>query len=142
MNKVIMLGRLTRDPEIRYSQGSNPTAIANYSLAVNRKFKKDGEPEADFFNCTSFGKIAELAEKYLKKGSQVCIVGHMQNDNYTNKDGNKVYSTSIIVEEMDFVGGKQSDSNSKNTSKPNPANASNSFMTIPDNIGDEYLPFN
>ena len=87
MNKVILMGRLTRDPEVRYSQGANPTAVARFSIAVDRRFKREGEPDADFFNCTAFGKQAEFIERYLRKGVKILTAGRIQNDNYTNKDG-------------------------------------------------------
>ena len=90
MNKVILMGRLTRDPEVRYTQGDNAMAIARYSLAVDRRFKRDGEPDADFINCVAFGKSGEFAEKYLKKGTKVAVVGRIQTGSYTNKDGQKV----------------------------------------------------
>ena len=96
MNKVILLGNLTRDPEIRYSQGDNSLAIARFSLAVNRRFSKNGEKEADFFNCTAFGKQAEFVEKYFKQGSRMMLIGRIQNDNYTNKNGEKVYTVQVI----------------------------------------------
>ena len=139
MNKVIVIGRLTRDPEIRYGQ-ANGTAIASYSLAVNRRFKRDGEPDADFFNCVCFGKNAEFVEKYLVQGSKIAIVGSIQNENYTNKDGQKVYSTKIIVDEMEFAESKGS--GSQQSARPNPsAAAGDGFMNIPDGL-DEELPFN
>lgn len=149
MNKVILMGRLTRDPEIRYSQGANALAIARYSLAVNRTFKREGEPEADFFNCTCFGRTAEFAEKYLKQGTKVVVVGRVQNDNYTNKEGQKVYSVQIIVEEQEFAESKNASSDMggfqggfQPTSRPTPsAAAGDGFMNIPDGI-DEELPFN
>lgn len=106
MNKVILMGRLTRDPEVRYSQGENQTAIARYSLAVNRRFKREGDPEADFINCVAFGKQAEFAEKYLKKGTKMTITGRIQTGSYTNKDGVKVYTTDVIVEEQEFAESK------------------------------------
>jgi len=108
MNKVILLGNLTRDPEIRYTQ-SNNTAIARFTIAVSRRFKRDGEPETDFFNCTAFGKTAEFVENYMHKGSKAALSGRVQNDNYTNKNGEKVYSTQIIVDEIEFAERKQSD---------------------------------
>jgi len=108
MNKVILMGNLTRDPDIRYTQGNN-TAIARFTIAVSRRFKRDGEPETDFFNCTAFGKTAEFIEKYMHKGSKAALSGRVQNDNYTNKNGEKVYSTQIIVDEIEFAGRKQSD---------------------------------
>ena len=106
MNKIILLARLTRDPEVRYSQGENSMAIASFSVATNRKFKRDGEPDADFFNCTAFGKQAEFVEKYLKKGTKILLSGRVQNDNYTNKEGQKVYSVRIMVEEIEFAESK------------------------------------
>ena len=105
MNKVIMMGRLTRDPEVRYSQGASQTAIARFSLAVDRRWKREGEPDADFFNCTVFGRQADFVEKYLRQGTKVVVTGRIQNDNYTNKDGQKVYSVQIIVEEIEFADG-------------------------------------
>lgn len=87
MNKVILMGRLTRDPEVRYSQGASQTAVARFSIAVDRRFKREGEPDADFFNCTAFGKQAEFIERYLRKGVKVVVCGRIQNDNYTNKEG-------------------------------------------------------
>ena len=98
MNKTIMMGRLTRDPEVRYSQGANPTAVARFSIAVNRRFKREGEPEADFFNCVAFGKLGEFVERYYRKGMQVLVTGRLQNNNYTNKDGQQVYVIQIMVE--------------------------------------------
>lgn len=106
MNKVILMGRLTRDPEIRYSQGESSLAVAHYSLAVNRTFKRDGEPDADFINCVAFGRQAEFAEKYFHKGIRVVITGRIQTGSYTNKDGARVYTTDIIVEEQEFAESK------------------------------------
>ena len=142
MNKAIFMGRLTRDPEIRYSQGANATAIGRFTIAVDRRFKKEGEPEADFFNCTCFGKIAEFAEKYLKQGTKIVISGRVENDNYTNKDGQKVYGTRILVEECEFAESKANSS----TAEQKPQNTANNevkegFVNIPDGI-DEELPFN
>lgn len=136
-----MICRLTKDPEIRYGQ-ANGTAIASYGIAVNRRFKRDGEPDADFFNCVCFGRNAEFAEKYLAKGSKIAIVGSIQNENYTNKDGQKVYSTKILVDEMEFAESKSSGSDYQQSSRPAPSEASgDGFMNIPDGI-DEELPFN
>ncbi len=106
MNKVILLGRLARDPDIRYSQGENPMAIARYSLAVDRRFKRDDEQTADFISCVAFGKSAEFAEKYLKKGTKICVTGRIQTGSYTNKEGNKVYTTDVVVEEQEFAESK------------------------------------
>lgn len=138
MNKVILMGRLTRDPEIRYSQGENSTAIARFSLAVDRKFKRQGEPEADFFNCTAFGKQAEFVERYLKQGIKMLIVGRVQNNNYTNKDGQMVYSVQILVDEMEFAESKKS--SNQNQDGFQPAADSDGYMNIPGGLQDE-LPF-
>ena len=149
MNKVILMGRLTRDPEVRYSQGANATAVCRYSIAVDRRFKREGEPDADFFNCTVFGKGAEFAEKYLKQGTKIVITGRIENDNYTNKDGQKVYGTRILVEEQEFAesknaaGGNSGNFGGNTASAPAPAasTAGEGFMNIPDGV-DEELPFN
>ena len=149
MNKVILMGRLTRDPEVRYTQGENPMAIARYNLAVDRRFKKDGDEQtADFISCVAFGKVGEFAEKYFRKGTKIAISGRIQTGSYTNKDGVKVYTTDVVVEEQEFAESKNSNSNSNtenNSSAPvqqgyNPANM-DGFMNIPDGI-DEELPFN
>ena len=139
MNKVILMGRLTRDPEVRYTQGDNTMAIARYSLAVDRRFKRDGEPDADFINCVAFGKAGEFAEKYLKKGTKIAVVGRIQTGSYTNKDGQKVYTTDVVVEEQEFAESKNSGSSDNNQSAL--ANKDMGFMNIPDSI-DEELPFN
>ena len=102
MNKVSLMGRLTRDPDVRYSQGERATAVARYTLAVNRRFKRDGEPDADFINCVAFGRAGEFAEKYFRQGIKIVISGRIQTGSYTNKDGIKVYTTDVIVEEQDF----------------------------------------
>ena len=107
MNKVILMGRLTRDPEVRYSQGGeNPLAIARYTLAVDRRFKRDGEQTADFISCVSFGKTAEFAEKYFRQGMRITISGRIQTGSYTNRDGVKVYTTEVVVEEQEFAESK------------------------------------
>ena len=139
MNKCTLIGRLTRDPEVRYTQGDNAMAIARYSLAVDRRFKRDGEPDADFINCVAFGKSGEFAEKYLKKGTKVAVVGRIQTGSYTNKDGQKVYTTDVVVEEQEFAESKNSGSSDNNQSAP--VNKNTDFMNIPDGI-DEELPFN
>ena len=138
MNKVILIGRLTRDPEVRYSQGDSSTAIAKFSIAVDRRFKRDGEPDADFFNCTAFGKQAEFAERYLKKGTKMAVVGRIQNDNYTNRDGQKVYSVQIMVEEMEFAESKGTNAAAGQSEAP--AADKDGFMNIPDGLQEE-LPF-
>ena len=140
MNKCTLIGRLTRDPEVRYTQGDNAMAIARYSLAVDRRFKRDGEPDADFINCVAFGKSGEFAEKYLKKGTKIAVVGRIQTGSYTNKDGQKVYTTDVVVEEQEFTESKNSGSSDNNQSAP--ANKNTDFMNIPDNVEDEGLPFN
>lgn len=143
MNKVILVGRLTRDPEIRYSQGATSTAVGTFSIAVDRRFKREGEPDADFFNCTSFGKQAEFVERYLKKGMKMVVVGRVQNDNYTNKEGQKVYSTRIMVDELEFAESKNAggDGAGQPSGRPMPSTDKDGFMNIPDGI-DEELPFN
>ncbi len=142
MNKVILIGRLTRDPEVRYSQGENATAIARYSLAVDRRYKKEGEQTADFINCVAFGHSAEFAEKYLKKGTKIAIVGRIQTGSYTNREGQKVYTTDVVVEEQEFAESK-GNGGTQNEDKPSPYGEAdeNGFMNIPDGI-DEELPFN
>ena len=138
MNKVILMGRLCRDPEIRVSStGANPTTIGRFTLAVDRRFKKEGQPEADFFGCTCFGKTAEFAEKYLHKGTKIVVVGSIQNDNYTNNKGEPVYSVQIIVDEMDFAESKNAQSGS---APQEPATDANGFMNVPDGVVED-LPF-
>ena len=142
MNKVILMGRLTRDPEVRYSTGENATAIARYSLAVDRRFKRDGEPTADFINCVVFGKGAEFAEKYLQKGTKIAVVGRIQTGSYTNKDGVKVYTTDVVVEEQEFAESKSaSENNSKESATRQNRGSEDGFMNIPDGV-EEELPFN
>lgn len=137
MNKIILLSRLTKDPEVRYTQGDNSMAIASFSVAVNRKFKRENEPEADFFNCTAFGRQAQFVEKYLKKGTKILLSGRVQNDNYTNKEGQKVYSVSIIVEEIEFA---ESKGNSDTQQHTQPQFNADGFMNIPTGL-EEELPF-
>lgn len=139
MNRVILMGRLTKDPEVRYSQGNNPMAIARYTLAVDRKFKRDGEASADFINCIAFGKNGEFAEKYLHKGIKIAVVGRIQTGSYTNKDGVKVYTTDVVVESCEFAESKNA--NQSERPQPAPQTDSNGFMSIPEGI-DEELPFN
>ena len=143
MNKVQLVGRLTRDPEIRYSQGENATATARFSVAVNRRFKNsDGNYDADFINCVAFGKSAEFVEKYFKKGMAIGLTGRIQTGSYTNKDGQKVYTTDVVVEETEFVESKgASSADNSNNSRPAPnVTNNNDFMSIPDGV-DEELPF-
>ena len=151
MNKVILMGRLTRDPEVRYSAGENAMAVARYTLAVDRRFRRDGEASADFIGCVAFGRAAEFAEKYFRQGLKVVVTGRIQTGSYTNRDGQKVYTTDVVVEDQEFAESKaSSDSyqtarpqqNSYAPSMPSPGAAStDGFMNIPDGI-DEELPFN
>lgn len=138
MNKVILMGRLVRDPEVRYSQGNNPMAIARYTLAVDRKFKRDGEPSADFINCIAFGKNGEFAEKYLHKGMKILVEGRWQSGSYTNRDGQKVYTNDCVVESCEFAESK----NASQSERPQvaPQTDSDGWMNIPDGIDNE-LPF-
>lgn len=138
MNRFIAIGRITRDPEMRYVGADSQTVVARFGLAINRRFKRDGEPDADFINCVAFGKIAEIIEKYTSKGSQVGIVARVQTGNYTNKDGVKVYTTDFVLEELDLLDKKNT---GENASAPVPSNSQDGFMNIPDGI-DEELPFN
>ncbi len=165
MNKVILMGRLTRDPEVRYSQGENPMAIARYTLAVDRRFNRNGdENTADFIGCVAFGRQAEFAERYLHKGTKIALTGRIQTGSYTNRDGVKVYTTDVVVEDQEFAesknannGGNQGNTGYNNggynnggynnggyaggTANQQPSAAADGFMNIPDGI-DEELPFN
>lgn len=143
MNKSILMGRLTRDPDVRYTQGDQPMAVARYTLAVDRRYHRDGEQSADFISCVAFGRNAEFAEKYLRQGTKIAIVGHIQTGNYTNREGQKVYTTDVVVEEQEFA---ESKSSSQNTTESNIQDSgvptgNDGFMNIPDGIDDE-LPFN
>lgn len=170
MNKVILIGRLTRDPEIRYSQGENSRPIANYTLAVDRrKPNADGQKEADFIRCVAFDRQAEFAEKFLKQGTKILVVGRIQTGSYTNKDGQKVSTTDIVVEEHEFVESKASAGNTQNANnggqyhQPNnyqprqnngghgnpsafknqsASNVGDGFMSLPEDVNDSGLPFN
>lgn len=144
MNKVILMGRLTRDPEVRYGAGENSTAVARYTIAVDRRFKRGGEQSADFIGCVAFGRNAEFAEKYLRQGTKIVLTGRIQTGSYTNRDGQKVYTTDIVVEEQEFAESKAAAAGnggqgnySRASSAPSDANG---FMNIPDGIDDE-LPF-
>lgn len=136
MNKTVLMGRLTADPQVRYSQGDNATAVARYTLAVDRQFKRDGDQSADFINCIAFGKRGEFAEKYLRKGTKIAVVGRIQTGSYTNKDGNRVYTTDVVVDEHEFVESKASQQNGGDSAPV----SSDGFTSIPDGI-DEELPF-
>ena len=147
MNKVILMGRLTRDPEVRYAQGENSMAIARFSLAVDRRRQNNSDGQtADFINIVAFGRLGEFAEKYLHKGTKVALSGRIQTGSYTNKDGVKVYTTDIIAEDIEFAESKNSSGGDGGytggqSSRPAPASAGDGFMNIPDGI-DEELPFN
>ena len=147
MNKVILMGRLTRDPEVRYSSGDNQMAIARYSLAVDRRGRREGNygQHADFINCVAFGRAGEFAEKYFHKGIKVLVTGRIQTGSYTNKDGQKVYTTDVVVEECEFAESKNAageNSGFTPSDRPSPSSAAgDGFMNIPDGI-DEELPFN
>ena len=160
MNKVILVGRLTRDPEVRYSQGDNATAVARYTLAVDRRFKRDNEPTADFISCVVFGRSGEFAEKYFRQGMRVLVSGRLQTGSYINRDGQKVYTTDVIIDDQEFADSKGAASdmsgynNNSNynsgyqqpapaAARPAPASAiGDGFMNIPDGVEDEGLPFN
>ena len=145
MNKVILMGRLTRDPEVRYSQGENATAVARFTLAVDRRFRRD-DASTDFIGCVAFGRNAEFIEKYFRQGTKALITGRIQTGSYTNRDGQKVYTTDVVVEDQEFAESKNasgaSDSGFAPVSRPKPSAAiGDGFMNIPDGI-DEELPFN
>ena len=152
MNKVILMGRLTRDPEVRYSQGATATAIARFSIAVDRRFKRDGEPDADFINCVAFGKTGEFIERYGHKGTKFVVEGRIQTGSYTNKDGQPLYPTDLVAENAEYA--ESMTASARNThggyhhagfgggyNSPAPSGAGDGFMNIPDGI-DEELPFN
>ena len=139
MNKAVLVGRLTRDPEVRYSQGENATAVARYTVAVERRFKREGEPKADFIPCVVFGRSAEFAEKYFRQGMRISVSGRIQTGSYTNKDGVRVYTTEVIVEEQEFAESRTEQE--ARAQIPDEITPRNGFMNIPDGI-DEELPFN
>ena len=134
MNKVIFIGRLTRDPEVRYG-GADHTAVAHYSIAVERRVRKDGDPEADFFNCVSFGKQAEFVERYLRKGVKVALDGEMRNNNYTNKEGKMVYTMQVVTSSIEFAESKRAADEHLA-----PAPDENGFMNLADGL-EEEMPF-
>ncbi len=142
MNKFLCTGRLTRDPEVRYTEGQNATAIARFTLAVDRRFHKDSDQSADFISCVSFGKTAEHIEKYWKKGMKMGAVGRIQTGSYKNRDGQTVYTTDVVVEEVEFCESKNSQTGQQKQSFSHTGNdALDGFMNIPDGL-DEQLPFN
>ena len=130
---------MTKDPEIKYSQGANTTCVARYTLAVDRKFKQEGQPTADFINCIAFGKLGEFGEKYLHKGVKIAVIGRIQTGSYKNKDGNTVYTTDVVVEEQEFAESKANSQQSQSNDRPQ--SSQDDFMKIPDGIEDS-LPFN
>ena len=143
MNKVILMGRLTRDPNVRYTQGAESTCVARYTLAVDRRAKQEGQQSADFIGCVAFGRNGEFAEKYLKQGSKIVVTGHIQTGSYTNRDGNKVYTTDIVIEEQEFAESKAAAERNQQQEpqpQPQPETDENGFMNIPDGL-DEELPF-
>ena len=150
MNKVILMGRLTRDPDVKYTAGDNPMAIARYTLAVDRRFKRENEATADFISCVAFGKAAEFAEKYFRQGIRIVVSGRIQTGSYTNRDGNKVYTTDVVVEEQEFAESKNSAAGNNNVQNNTAAGQqsgnqgvsvdADGFMNIPDGI-EEELPF-
>lgn len=154
MNKVILMGRLTRDPEVRYSQGENSMAIARYTLAVDRRGRRDNTDNsqtADFISCVAFGKSGEFAEKYLHQGTKICVSGRIQTGSYTNRDGQKVYTTEVIVDDQEFAESKNASGGAgggmggsyQPDARPQPSSAvGDGFMNIPDGVDDEGLPFN
>lgn len=149
MNKVILMGRLTRDPEIRYSQGERSMAIARFTLAVDRRRRNsdngNNDQTADFITCVAFDRQAEFAEKYLHQGTKMLVTGRIQTGSYTNKDGQRVYTTEVMVDELEFAESKASSENGNYSvpSRPVPsAAAGDGFMNIPDGVEDEGLPFN
>lgn len=134
MNKTLLIGRTTKDPDIRYTQSEQPMTIARFNLAVDRRFKKDGEQSADFISCVAFGKTAEFIEKYVFKGTKIAVEGRIQTGSYTNNDGNKVYTTEVVVEQVEFAG-------SKTDSKSAAKESNDDFMNVADELDDEGLPF-
>lgn len=140
MNRAILMGRLTRDPEVRYSHGEKAMAIANYTLAVDRRGRRNqdsNEPTADFINCTAFDKAGEFAERYFRQGMRVLVSGRIQTGSYTNKENVKVYTFNILVDDQEFADGKNS-SSGQGQGAPD----GDGFMNIPDGVEDEGLPFN
>lgn len=142
MNKVILIGRLTRDPEVRYSEGNERTCVARYTLAVDRKIKQEGQQSADFIGCVAFGKSAEFAEKYFRQGTKIAVTGRIQTGSYTNREGRKIYTTDVVVEEQEFTESKAAAAGSQNRQQEpqRPEIDENGFMSIPDGV-DDQLPF-
>ena len=141
MNKVILMGRLTRDPKVTWTQGNPSTCIARFTLAVDRKYKREGENNADFISCVTFGKTAEFIEKYVKQGTKIVGCGRIQTGSYTNNDGQKIYTTDVVMEEVEFAESKKAQQENQNGGSPEIQTTPDGFMNIPDGI-DEELPFN
>lgn len=142
MNKVILMGRLTRDPEVRYSQGAEPMAVARYTLAVDRRGRRDENGQnADFISCVAFARNAEFAEKYFRKGTKIAITGQIQTGSYNDREGRKVYTTDVVIEDQEFAESKSSQNGGNTQAPPEQSDAGDGFMNIPDGI-DEELPFN
>lgn len=145
MNKVILMGRLTRDPEIRYTQGEDSKTVARFTLAVDRRYKQEGQQSADFISCITFGKTAEFMERYTRQGTKLVVEGRIQTGSYTNRDGNKVYTTDVVVENVEFAESKNASEQSQagsSPSRPEPSmSMTEGFMNIPDGVDDEGLPF-
>ena len=148
MNKTILMGRLTKNPEVKCLQDENSTAMARYTLAVDRRYRKDGRAETDFISCVTFGKNAEFAEKYFRQGMRISVSGRIQTGSYTNKDGVRVYTTEVIVEDQEFAESRAESEANRSSFQSSPApgpapsiDAGDGFMNIPDGI-DEELPFN
>lgn len=140
MNNVQLVGRFTRDPEVRYSDGGS--TVARFNVAVDRRFHKEGQQEADFISCVAFGKTAEFIEKWFRKGERVGLTGHIQTGSYTNQDNQKVYTTDVVADNVEFVESKNA-SGGQTGGRPEPSSADgDGFMNIPDDVGDEGLPFN
>lgn len=142
MNKVILMGRLTGDPEVRYGTGERNMAVGRYTLAVDRRYKRDGEQQADFIRCVTFDKAAEFAEKYFRKGMRVCVSGRIQTGSYTNREGQKIHTTDVIIEDQEFAESKKEAGQQAQEQKPQPEPLGDGFMHIPDGVEDDSLPFN
>lgn len=140
MNKVILMGRLTNDPEVRYGTGERNMAVGRYTLAVDRRYKRDGEQPADFIRCVAFDKAAEFAEKYFRKGMRICVSGRIRTGSYTNREGQKVYTTDVIIEEQEFAESKREAGQQAQGQQHQPIG--DGFMSIPDGVEDDSLPFN
>lgn len=141
MNKVILVGRLTRDPDVRWTQGQNQTCTSRFTLAVDRRFKQEGGITADFISCVAFGKTAEFMEKYTKQGTKLVVEGRIQTGSYTNKEGQKVYTTDVVVDTCEFAESKSSNTSEDTVPRPATQTDMDGFMNIPDGVNDEGLPF-